>query len=83
MVKNLSANVGDAGDVGLIPLLGRSLEKEMGTHSSILTWKIPWSEESGGLQSLKLQKSQTCLSTHTQWDSVHFHCRETATTINL
>ena len=35
------------------------LKKEMTTHSSILTWKIPWTEESGGLQSMELQKSQT------------------------
>ena len=28
------------------------LEKEMGTHSSILAWKIPWTEEPGGLQSM-------------------------------
>ena len=28
------------------------LEKEMATHSSILTWKIPWTEEPGGLQSM-------------------------------
>ena len=28
------------------------LEKEMATHSSILAWKIPWAEESGGLQSM-------------------------------
>ena len=32
------------------------LEKGMTTHSSILAWRIPWSEESGGLQSLGLQK---------------------------
>ena len=35
------------------------LEKEMATHSSILAWKITWTEESGGLQSMGLQKSQT------------------------
>ena len=29
-----------------------SLEKEMETHSSILAWRIPWSEEPGGLQSM-------------------------------
>ena len=29
-----------------------SLEEEMATHSSILAWKIPWTEESGGLQSM-------------------------------
>ena len=38
--------------------LGRedSLEKEMATHSSILAWKIPWTEEPGGLQSMGLQR---------------------------
>ena len=36
------------------------LEEEMTTHSSILAWKIPWTEESGGLQPIGLQtKSQT------------------------
>ena len=32
------------------------LEKEMATHSSILTWRIPWTEEPGGLQSMGLQQ---------------------------
>ena len=40
MVKNLPANAGDAGDVGLIPGLGRSLEEEMATYCSILAWRI-------------------------------------------
>ena len=35
------------------------LEKETSTHSSILSWEIPWTEEPGGLQSTHLQKSQT------------------------
>ena len=35
------------------------LEKEMATHSSILAWEIPWTEEPGGLQSMGYQKSQT------------------------
>ena len=34
---------------GLIPGLGRSLEKGMATHSSILAWRIPWIEEPGDL----------------------------------
>ena len=38
------------------------LEKEMATHSSILAWKIPWTEEPGGLQSTGSQKSWTQLS---------------------
>ena len=32
------------------------LEEEMATHSGILAWKIPWTEESGGLQSMGLQR---------------------------
>ena len=32
------------------------LEKEMATHSSILTWRIPWTEERGGLQSMGSQR---------------------------
>ena len=39
-----------------------SLEKKMATHSSILAWKIPWTEKSGGLQFMGWQKSQTRLS---------------------
>ena len=35
------------------------LEKEMATHSSIPTWEIPWTEELGGLQPMRLQKSWT------------------------
>ena len=35
------------------------LEKEMATRSSILVWEIPWTEESGGLQSMGSKKSQT------------------------
>ena len=45
-VKNLPAT---AGDVGLIPGLKRYLKKEMATHSSVLAWRIPWTEEPGGL----------------------------------
>ena len=37
-------------------------EKHMTTHSSILAWKIPWTEEPGGQWSMGLQKSQTRLS---------------------
>ena len=46
MIKNLPAN---SGDVGSIPGQEDPLEKEMATHSSILAWKIPWTEEPGGL----------------------------------
>ena len=40
VVKNLPVNAGDSGDMGLIPGVGRSLEEEMATHSSILAWKM-------------------------------------------
>ena len=50
----------NAGDLGSIPELGRSLEKKMATHSSILAWKIPWSEESGRLHTVHgVVKSRT------------------------
>ena len=45
-----------AGDPGLIPELGRSLEEGMATHSSILAWESPWTEESGGLQPIRQQR---------------------------
>ena len=56
MVKNLPANAGDVRDTGLS--LGREdpLEKGMATHSSILAWRIPWTEEPGRLQSIGLQR---------------------------
>ena len=51
----------NSGDSGSIPGSGRSLDEEMATHSSILAWRIPWTEEPGGLQSMGLQ-SQIWLS---------------------
>ena len=55
MVKDLPANVGAAGD--MVPSLGQEdpLEKEMAIHPSILAWRIPWTEEPGGLHSMGLQ----------------------------
>ena len=41
------------------------LEEEMATHSSILVWRIPWTEEPGRLQSMRPQTVKTQLSTHT------------------
>ena len=35
------------------------LEKKMATHSNILVWRIPWTEELGGLQSMEITNSQT------------------------
>ena len=61
VVKNLPAN---AGGLGSIPGSGRSPGEEMATHSSILAWDMPWTEEPGG--SLWGQKEQEWLS-----NSVH------------
>ena len=66
VVKNLSANAGDAVST---PGLGRPPGDEMATHSSVLAWEIPWTEEPtvcklqtvaySRLQSMGLQKSWT------------------------
>ena len=49
MVKNPPAK---AGGEGSIPGQEDPLEEDMATHSSILTWEIPWTEEPGGFQSM-------------------------------
>ena len=75
MVKNPSASVGDPGDVVLIPGLGRSWEdswkQEMATHSSILTWRIPWTVEPGKLQSMGFQGVRQDLVTKQQQQKHH------------
>ena len=55
VVKNLPANAGDIRDEGSIPGSGRSPGGGMATHSSILAWRIAWTEEPGGLQSMGSQ----------------------------
>ena len=50
VVKNLPANAGDTRDMGSIPGSGRSPRGGNGNGSSILTWKIPWTEEDYGEQ---------------------------------
>ena len=62
-----------AGDLGSILGSGRPLEKGMATHSSIPAWRIPWTEESDGLQSMGLQRIghnwATNTFTLTFWDT--------------
>ena len=55
-VKNLPANAGDTRDVGSV--LGEEdlIVEEMATHSGILAWEVPWTEERGGLQSVGSQR---------------------------
>ena len=57
VVKKLPANAGDARERGFDPWVRKiPLEKEMATYSSILTWRIPWTEEPRGLQSMGSQR---------------------------
>ena len=55
-LKNPSASAGDAGDTSLIPGSGSSPGEGNGSHSSILAWRIPRTEEPGGLQSMGSQR---------------------------
>ena len=64
-----------------VPFLGQEgpLEKKMATHSSVLSWTIPWTEEPGGLQSMGVTKESDMteqISTHTHTHTqahVHTH----------
>ena len=56
VVKNPPSNPGDARDMCSTPGSGRPLQQEMATHSNILSWKIPWTKEPGGLESMVLQR---------------------------
>ena len=53
--KESACNVGDPGS---IPGGNNPLEKDMATHSSTCAWRIPWTEEPGGIQSMGVTKSQ-------------------------
>ena len=57
--KESDCNAGDAGDPGSILSWEDPLEEGMTTHSSILAWRIPWTEEPGGLQSMGSQTDMT------------------------
>ena len=56
MVKNIPGNAGDRRCAGWIPGLGKSPRGGHTTHSSILAWKTPWTEEPCGLQSIVSQR---------------------------
>ena len=63
----------NAGDLGLIPALGRSPGGGNATHSSILAWEIPWTEEPGRLQSMGSQRGKHDLATKQQQDFSEKH----------
>ena len=52
-VKNMPVSAGDVRDLGSIPGLGRSSAGGHGNPLQYLAWRIPWTEESGGLQSME------------------------------
>ena len=56
VVENQPTNARNVRDEGSIPGREDPLEEGMATHSSILAWRIPWTEEPGGLQSMGLQR---------------------------
>ena len=60
--KESTCSAGAAGDTGSIPGLGRFLEEGMATHSGILAWRIPGTEEPGGLPSI-VSQSETIEAT--------------------
>ena len=63
MVKNSPV---DAGDIGLSLGWEDPLEEEMAAHSSILAWKMPWTEQPGRLQPMGSQsRTQLCMHTRT------------------
>ena len=71
MVKNPPANAGDA-----VPSLGQEdpLEKGMATHSSVLAWESPWTEEPGGLWSTGWQKVGHDLAIRQQQHRISHFC---------
>ena len=56
MVKNPLASAGDTRAVVLIPGWGRSPGEGSGNPLPLLAWRIAWTEEPGGLQSMRLQR---------------------------
>ena len=63
VVKNLATNIGDIREAGSIPGWGKPLEEGMSIHSSILTWRNPWTEEPLGLQSITDHKESDMAET--------------------
>ena len=65
------------GHTCLISGLGRSLEKKMAAHSSILTWKVPWAVEPGGYSPWSCKESDTTERATLPFKSISFKVRET------
>ena len=73
--KESTSKAGAIGDAGLVPGSGRSPGGGHGTHSSILAWRIPWTEEAGGLRSTGPEESDTAEATqHACMNPNAHHC---------
>ena len=70
-----ACKAGDAGDLGSVLGWEDLLEEEMATHSSILAWGIPWTEEPGWLQSMGPQRDTTERLTLSSSLSTRIHLR--------
>ena len=57
MVKYLPADAGVIRDMSSVPGSGISQEEHVAVHSSVLAWRIPWTEEPGGRQSVGSQRA--------------------------
>ena len=68
MTKNLPVNTGDLRDASSVPDGEDPREEGMATHSSILAWRIPWTEEAGRLNSVGSQRVR-----HNGRDLAHAH----------
>ena len=79
VVEDLPANAGDTRLAGFIPGLGRPPGVGNATHSSILAWRIPWTEEPGRLQSMGSLRVGTRLSDFTFTFPFHALEKELAT----
>ena len=80
MIKNPLANAGNIKDPGLIPGSGRFPEDGMATHSSILAWKIPRTEELGGPQSIGLQSRTQLKQVIMAWHIPDYQTHDMLTT---
>ena len=78
MVQSLPANAGDTRDSVSIPGLGRTPGVGMATQPSILAWRLPWTEEPGGLKPMGSQRVKMTerLSTHTESTGGAKECRQ-------
>ena len=77
MGSNGKESVCNVGGLGLIPGSEDPLEKGMATNSSILAWRIPWTEEPGSLQSMVLQESDATYQLnhyHHPYNSLYIGC---------